>query len=49
MALALPSAARAMQAPPAFAGARLIDRIVTLVEQRATLTVQRLTEGNDLV
>jgi len=35
--------------PPAFAGAPLVDRIVTLVEQRATLTVQRLTGGNDSV
>lgn len=47
MAQALPAAARTLQAAPMFAGAPVIERIVNLIEQRAALTVRRLTEGDD--
>ncbi len=47
MAQALPSAARTLQAKPMFAGEPLIEQIATLIEQRAALTTQRLTEGDD--
>lgn len=47
IAQALPTAARALQASPKFAGKPLLDHIITLIEQRAALTVQRLTGGDD--
>lgn len=47
MAQALPKAARTLQAMPMFEGEPLIEQIVTLIEQRAALTVRRLTEGEN--
>lgn len=47
MAQALPRAARTLQATPMFAGEPLIEQIATLIEQRAALTVRRLTEEDD--
>lgn len=47
MAQALPKAARTLQATPMFAEAPLIEQVVTLIEQRAALTVRRLTEADD--
>lgn len=46
MAHVLPTVGRALQATPAFAGSPLIERIVTLIEQRSALTARRLT-GHD--
>lgn len=45
MAKLLPVTARALQSSPdkRFSGVRLVERIVTLIEQRCTLTIQRLT------
>ena len=47
MAQALPKAARTLQATPMFVGEPLVEQIATLIEQRAALTVRRLTEGDD--
>ena len=47
MAQALPKAARTLQATPPFAGEQRIEQIAILIEQRAALTVRRLTEGDD--
>jgi hypothetical protein len=46
LAKALPTAARKLQAVPAhhFADNAVVERIVTLVEQRCALTIRRLTE-----
>ena len=47
MAQALPRAARTLQATPMFAGEPLIEQIAALIEQRAALTIRRLTEEGD--
>lgn len=47
MAKTLPKAARTLQATPMFAGEPVIEQIATLIEQRAALSVRRLTEGDD--
>ncbi|MGX2041317.1 HipA domain-containing protein [Methylocaldum sp. MU1018] len=39
----LPVTARKLQAAPEFAGRAILERILTLIEQRAELTVRRLT------
>lgn len=42
MARTLPATARALQTKPPFAGEPVIEQIVTLIEQRAALTIRRL-------
>ena len=41
----LPAVARSIQATPPFAGRPLIAKMVELTDQRAALTIRRLTEG----
>lgn len=40
----VPAAARQLQSQPGFTGLPLVEQIITLIEQRAALTIQRLTE-----
>ena len=44
----LPAAARRLQATQPFAGRPLIDKMVELMDQRAALTIRRLSEGEPL-
>ena len=47
MAQDLPVVARQLQATPPFANEPIVARIVTLIEQRSSLTTRRLLEGDD--
>ena len=44
----LPAAARSLQATQPFAGRPLINKMVELMDQRAELTIRRLSEGEPL-